>query len=629
MWRRITAFLTLAVLVLGLATTTALAKSDNSQGNNGNNGKKIEKLSEKFKDMDEFGWGLSEVVKMAAKGVLKGKGDGVFAPGAKITQQEAAVAIVRLMDEEDTADDMTSAQVEAALDGIDDADRIADWARKPVAYLARRGVLDEPLAFRPLADATRLDVAVLMTRAVGFESEALAKMDNDLEFKDAHLIPADFIGYVAVATDHELITGYDDRTFRPHQAVKRVEMAVMLGRADGLYDRDREDELKGIIRSINVNDNSFVLKVGDRSMTLELADEASIFVGNQEMTLADLEIGMQAEVKLDLHGRVIFIEARPIAEPKELTVEGTITSLKAATSTSLALVGINNKTYPLSTTAVVKLDGLTAVFADLEIGDHVKALVRQGLVVKLEAARADTIVIGTISALTAPTSTAPAKVTVKVTDDGTTTNTRYTLDADAAIWVEGYVAEFSDLRVGDQVTLTLVAGKVIMIDAERTLVTVEGNLTEVRLPSATQAAYIKVAVVTDGSTSITGYTVNADAPVSVNGEAAVFADLRVGDAVVLIVASGVVDQIDATRSSETLLDGSIAGLSLSTTTSAVGRISVGYVVSGSFTLKTFTVNTSTVIRVNGQSADFGDLRLNDLVTLHLQGDALMKVEAAR
>jgi len=304
--RRITASVALSALLLGTTAMPALA----DKGGHGSDKGRGQKVSEKFEDMGEFEWGLGDVTKMTVKGVFNGRGDKVFAPGAKITLQESAVAIVRLMEKDDAAEELAATEVSSLLSGISDANKIADWAKPSVAMLVKLGVIDDSAPFSPLSDADRLDVAIMLVNALGYQAEAAAKANAKLEFKDAHLIPAEYVGHVKVAVDHKLITGYDDKTFRPNQAVKRVEMAVMLGRADRLIDKEKEDEVKGVVKSVNATGNSLVVTAGGKDVTLTLAQEASIFIDNREKSLADLTVGMKVEVKLNRDGKVVYIEAK-------------------------------------------------------------------------------------------------------------------------------------------------------------------------------------------------------------------------------------------------------------------------------------------------------------------------------
>ncbi|HLN64131.1 MAG TPA: S-layer homology domain-containing protein [Symbiobacteriaceae bacterium] len=624
--KRLTASVTMAALVLGVAAAPVLAdrKGENDQ-------KGQSRISEQYGDMGQFEWGLNDVTKMSVKGIFKGRGEGLFAPGAKITHQESAVALVRLMDKESEALELTAAEVKAQLAGIPDAAEIAVWARPAVAALVKAGVVEKDAAFAPEKDATRLDIAVLLVKAIGLEAEAEAKADTKLSFKDAQLIPSEYIGYVAVAVDHKLITGYEDKTFRPNQAVKRVEMAVMMGRADRLVEREKQDEYKGTVKAVNATAGTFVIRAGDRDLTLTLADDASIFIDNAEKALADLKAGMRVEVKLNASGAVIFVEAKsPETSPNETTISGKITDLVPAVSNALALVSIDGTAYPVSPRAQLKIDGQAATFADLQEGDTVKAYAMFGLILKLEVQREAQVRTGTISDLKVASTSSRPKITLTYPSVTTPAPTEeFTLAANAVIKLNGATAQFSALREGDSAKLTLNAnGEVAKVEAQRAAETVTGSIEG--LTAATSTSTAKIKVLAEGESTATVYSLTATAVIKLNGQTARFADLKVGDAVTLTVNAGKVEKIEATRSNATVIEGSITSLTAAAVGSTyLGKISVGYTVNGSFTLATYNIPSNASILLNGEAAEFVDLHLNDAVKVTLVSNVLTKVEVTR
>ncbi|HWI65384.1 MAG TPA: S-layer homology domain-containing protein [Symbiobacteriaceae bacterium] len=621
--RRISAFVALTALLVGTTAMPALA----DKGGRGSDKGRSNKVSEKFEDMDEFEWGLGDVTKMFLKGVFKGKGEGIFAPGAKITHQEAAVAVVRLMDKEEAAKALTAAEVQAELAGMSDASKIADWAQSSVAMLVKAGVLDKNAPFAPLADATRLDIAVLLANALGYKAEAAEKMDAKLEFKDAHLIPANLVGYVKVAVDHKLITGYDDKTFRPNQAVKRVEMAVMLGRADRLIDKEKEDELKGTVKSVDAAHNSFVITVGDKDRTLTLAEDASIFIDNAEKELSNLAAGMKVEVKLNGDGKVVYIEAKTVVGPQDPAVTGSITHLVAATPTALGLVSIGTVAYPLSPRAVITLNGQAATFADLKVGDTVKATTNLGLIVKLEVTRPvqGTTVSGTVTGVVPATTSALAKVTMSVTTNGTATSAEYIIAANAEVKINGQAAQLAGLRLTDTATLTIVSNLVTKIEVQRPATTVSGTIAV--LTAATASAPAKVSV------AAAEYTLAAGAVLKINGQAAQFTDLWVNDSVTLTLGAGLVDKVEVTRT-QTVVEGSIIAISAPVAgqtypPGTVGLVSIIHSVNGATTTTTYPVTSATQVLVNAQASQFAGIQLGDAVKATLQSNVMVKLEITR
>lgn len=622
--RRITASVALSALLLGTTAMPALA----DKGGHGSDKGRGSKVSEKFEDMAEFEWGLGDVTKMTVKGVFNGRGDKVFAPGAKITLQESAVAIVRLMEKEDAAKALTAAEVDSLLSGLSDAAKIDVWARNSVAMLVKLGVVDDNAPFSPLADADRLDVAVMLVNALGYQAEVAAKANAKLEFKDAHLIPAEFVGHVKVAVDHKLITGYDDKTFRPNQAVKRVEMAVMLGRADRLIDKEKEDEVKGVVKSVNATGSSLVVTAEGRDVTLALAEEASIFIDNREKSLSDLVVGMKVEVKLNRDGKVVYIEAKSVEAPQDPTVTGSITSLVAATPTSLALVSIGNVAYPLSPRAAIKVNGQTATYADLKVGDNVKAQTTLGLVIKLEVTRAAQTVSGSISAMTPATTSALAKITLSTTANGSATSTEYVIAANATVKINGQAGQFGALRISDTATFTISNNLVTAIDVNRPATQVSGNISALAAATATTPAKITVTFPSLTTPAATAeYTLAAGAVIKVNGQAAQWADLRTGETATLTLGAGLVDKVEVTRPAQTV-SGSIVAMTPATT-SALAKITLSTTTNGTTTNTEYVIAANASVKINGQVSQFSALRISDTATFTILNNLVTEIAADR
>lgn len=475
--RRLSATIALTALVVGALAGPALADkgrgSDDTQSDD-RGGDRI-RVSQRFQDMSEYEWGLEHVTKLQVKGIFKGREDRLFAPGAKITRQETAVAISRLIDMESEWSLMAAADLLLQLKDLPDAASVAVWAKPAVAGLIKLGVIDAQTAFNPLADATRLDVAVMLVKAMGYEAEAQAKMTAELNFQDAHLIPAELRGYVAAAIDHELITGYLEagvRTFRPQQAVKRVEMAVMMGRADRQMERRHSDELKGSVTAVSAAAGTVTIALrGGGEATVTMAADASVFVNGVEKSLADVTAGMEIEVKLNATGQVIFVEAKA-ERSREVTVTGQITSLSAPTVSALGLVQIDGQIYPMARTAAITVNGQAGAFTDLQVNDSVQAVVRQGLVVRLTATRQpaanpDVVIEGTILGLTAASAQGAASVSIGYTAGGTFTMTTYLIQNETTIHLNGQVAAFGSLQANDRVRATLRGDLLLKLEVTR------------------------------------------------------------------------------------------------------------------------------------------------------------------
>lgn len=103
------------------------------------------------------------------------------------------------------------------------------WAKGTIELMSRIEVVTgyPDNSFRPDVPITRLDFTVFAVRAMGLTLPA----QPQLAFRDAAKIPTDYHGHIAAALEAGLINGFPDNTFRPAEAINRVQMATILGRA--------------------------------------------------------------------------------------------------------------------------------------------------------------------------------------------------------------------------------------------------------------------------------------------------------------------------------------------------------------------------------------------------------------
>lgn len=223
-----------------------------------------------FSDSNEAPWAEEYIGKMQAKEVIKGYGDGTFKPNAPVTRIEAIVMAVRLMGLEEEA----LAKSDDIKLHFKDADQIPKWGRGHVIVALENGLFNGTEdKIQSNKAASRVWIVQLLVKALGFEQEALSQMTNIPDFKDVADIPAGSIGYVNVAVEQGITTGYGDNTFKPNQAVKRGEMAAFLDRTnDELLENDGAITVQGTVTAIEFGEETITSDVyqnTDGSITIQ------------------------------------------------------------------------------------------------------------------------------------------------------------------------------------------------------------------------------------------------------------------------------------------------------------------------------------------------------------------------
>lgn len=464
------------LLVIGLALVMILAVSLPAVAE----GKK----NSPFKDLEDASWASLFVAEMAAKGLMKGTGDGKFEPQGAMTRAQAITVAIRLMGLE--AQTEALAVTDASLP-YSDRLAIADWAKPYVAMGVIKGILpqSEDGMLRPEEKATRLWMSLLLVRALGKEGLAQSKMGAALPFKDAHLLPPHLIGYVAVAVEQNLVTGYGDQTFRPNQPVTRAEAAALLSRTDdqmALLGLLRPGTLHGEIKAVNAAAGSLVLRVKDSDQQVVVAPDAVIIAGNQEATLATLPVGAKAQVVIGGAGKAVLVKLKestekaksPEKSPSEKPSgeEELVATLVAFTppvgtlagQMLIQLPGGGERLLALAPeVSVFGASGSTIALSSLELGKLVKVKIIAGVVIRVvqkpednsakESAKEE--LKGVIVALQQPTASALGSITVQ-----TAAGLRsFTVAADALIKTKaGAQIPLASLSVGQSVEMKVVSG---------------------------------------------------------------------------------------------------------------------------------------------------------------------------
>lgn len=278
-----------------------------------------------FKDLKNAEWALRYIASMEAEGVFKGYEDGTFRPSEAINRVQAVVTAVRLMGLEDEAQAKANTQL-----NFKDADKITrnyGWATGYIAIALEKGLFDAgENELHPGQPASRLWVASLLVRAMGFENEALQKMNTKLSFVDSNSIPATSVGYVAVAVEKGILKGYPDNTFQPHKPITRAEMAALLDRTNAelpveikMKKKQKKIEMEGTLTA--VNGNSITVKDADgKEATFDLSDKILVFHSEGRGTITSLSVGDKIEIKFK-NGRAVLIEIEKRAQKNEGTVE--------------------------------------------------------------------------------------------------------------------------------------------------------------------------------------------------------------------------------------------------------------------------------------------------------------------
>lgn len=123
-------------------------------------GKYDEGATVDFNDVDSDEWYYTYIASAVKNNIVSGIGDGFFGTGERISREDMAVIIARLMgfDEADTDVSMFS-----------DGSEIADYAKAAVAFAAEKGIIKgDNGKFNPKSALTRAEAAVVLDRYMAY-----------------------------------------------------------------------------------------------------------------------------------------------------------------------------------------------------------------------------------------------------------------------------------------------------------------------------------------------------------------------------------------------------------------------------------------------------------------------------
>ncbi|TVX98817.1 S-layer homology domain-containing protein [Cohnella terricola] len=269
-----------------------------------------------FGDLNEqeWKWAYDHIIRLASKGVFNGYQDGSFKPKNNITRIEALVAAVRMLGLEEEAKKPENMNAHLNFKDFDQLKKKYGWAVGYVTVALENDLFSEnDMVVQAEKPANRLWASVLLVKAMKLDAEAKKKMDTVLPFRDAKEIPAGSVGYIAVALEKNLITGYNNNTFQPNKPVTRAELAALLDRVDQqLPETNNAQAINGTIQAI-ANGAITVKKADNTSVTIPVEQNVFIFRKDTKVPVSALQAGDEALVRT-FNGKVIFIEVTKPAE---------------------------------------------------------------------------------------------------------------------------------------------------------------------------------------------------------------------------------------------------------------------------------------------------------------------------
>ena len=176
-------------------------------------------LAVEFPDVSPEHWAYHDIQQASDYGLIQGLDDGTFRPEERLNRASFVTILQRMFGWESVTP-ATPSFTDVSPD---------DWYYAAAETALAHGVVDAGDLFQPLAYITREDMAVMLVRALGYETLANDIAPTAASFPDV----TDHAGHIALAAAFGLTTGVEvdgQLLFQPDAFATRGQAAAMLNR---------------------------------------------------------------------------------------------------------------------------------------------------------------------------------------------------------------------------------------------------------------------------------------------------------------------------------------------------------------------------------------------------------------
>jgi len=181
----------------------------------------VEAITVSFSDLGSVKWAEEAINNLVIKGVLSGKQPGLFYPEDNVTRVE----FVKMLSE---ALNFTNENSKCDFDDVDKD----YWGYKYIASLYSNGIISgkSERNFAPSDLITRQEISTVVYRAMLHTGQLFGVSSVKNIFEDYDLVSNYAKNSVLYLSELNVISGYEDRTFRPQNNATRAEAAVIIQR---------------------------------------------------------------------------------------------------------------------------------------------------------------------------------------------------------------------------------------------------------------------------------------------------------------------------------------------------------------------------------------------------------------
>lgn len=566
-------------------------------------------LAADFEDITDsrYSWAAPAIEQMAELGFINGYEDGTFRPDNEVTRLEVLALFSRALGASNRINDAIVDMAVEKYGSVLEQYGLA-WGTEEISFLLHRGVLNEndleiylagDLKTEPMP---RYEAAMIITKAMGGESDLLATEDVNLGYTDIKDIPKAALSYVKYVGDKGIMTGMDGNKFSPDTSVARSQMAVMLSRT---YEASNYSFEKVKLLGVDIS-GRLISYSGADGRTAEAGYSKNVIMSvlGEPTTPKQMVVGVDAVITKS--GRnVIFVDT--LVETPDATITGKYVS-RSTTGDVTSVTVYNNETderetYPCAENISVTYNNAPGTLVNFKNNDSITLKLEAGEIVTIIGETRDSeIANAVVEDITLDPEFAITISHALEEFDGKV----IPVDTNATVTKNGSMTDFSEIYPGDTVNLTLQYGVIKSVIATSARKNSEGVIQAVNISSR---PYIEVKI----NNEVKTYYVTNDVLITINGEEGTLYDFRVGDNVKLTLEGQAVTKITTTSAQS--VNGKIEG-TVTSVNPSYGFVKVLYTTESGQSLEetVYCKDATTKVMTNmGSTKKIADIKVGQTV----------------
>lgn len=329
-----------------------------------------------FSDLPDGHWAKGVVEEMVNEGIISGYTDGTFRPSKEISKIESLILLSRI-----AGLNKYQTEAEKYLETYSSTlSKYSTQYKKDVAYLLGVGVLktsdlDNLLDSNKINSAlSREEMAVLVTKVLGKESEATKNSIVVLPFNDTSSISASAKPYVYYVYSQGIMSGMTDGSFSPKTALTRAQAASVFQRIYKKVDikpsttpstnTNTTSFVTGIITKIDTSASSVWIKSNGNTEEYEYDSNTKFYISSKQVTSASMKVNATVTATLTDSSYITSMNISDGGNIVTKTVKGTIYAASSTSKTISVTTNGSRIAYTYDNATTYKLDGETSTLID-------------------------------------------------------------------------------------------------------------------------------------------------------------------------------------------------------------------------------------------------------------------------